>query len=429
MPSLMLLTASNYLPIFFIRVFPPIFILLMLIVHQFLFPSFIDPNLTVFVYALCGFILFFESLFLFFYKENQKRDFNLFLFFLSALFLVLLTVLMGDLSFLFFIFFLVFLQVFPLFLLGKVFLAFVFLLFFSLLLPIAFVWLEGGIYEERLALVILSNLVLFFIFAFSFFFSFNLKFLTAKNKASFDTSHEGLKSYPDLILSLNLSKKLKLILSALVKNFSVKESDKKTQFSSLQQEMGELKKLKQFMLDFIEFLELSRKNFSFEVVDVKQLLNESLSALNEHKRRPQNLTLDIEGLDSFKIKGDSKYLKKGFENILVNSFEALQNEKEPEIKIYCLRRKNSLSIQFLDNGHGIEEEDINKLFDPLFSKRFGLRGLGLSYAQKIIQAHGGEIKLERIKDWTKVLIKLPLIETYYDRFDFLKMLKPGKKAA
>ena len=424
---LLFLIAPSYWSVYLVRAFVPVFVLLALLVHQLLFPAFIDSNLTVFGYTLCAVVLFFETVFLFFYKDNQNRDFCLFLFFLSALFLVLLTVLLEDLNFLFIIFFLVFIQVFPLFLLGKAFLAFIFLIYLSILFPIAFIWTGVGMYEERLSLAVFTNFTLFLIFIFSFLFYFLLN-LSSKVSTSSVLATENFRSEPDLALSLNLSKKLRLILSALIKNFSAEKNEKKIQLSVFQQELAELKNLKQFMLDFIEFSELNKNLFSFELVDAKKLLIDSLNDLNEHKRRPENLAFNIEAPDSFKIKADLKYLKKCFQNILINSFEALQNEKNPEIKIYCLRQKNHLSIQFLDNGHGIEEEDLNSLFDPLVSKRFGLRGLGLSYAKKIVQAHEGEIKIERIKDWTKVLIRLPLIESYYNKFDFLKMLK-AKKAA
>ncbi|MCZ0932501.1 MAG: HAMP domain-containing sensor histidine kinase [Oligoflexia bacterium] len=397
-----------------------------LIVHQFLFPSFIEPNLSVFGYTLCFFILFFDSLFLFFYKERQ-RDFDFFLFFLSALFFVFLTLLMGEFSFLFFIFFLVFLQVFPLLLFGKVFLAFVFLLYLSLLFPIAFAWQGAGAFEERLSLAVLTNFVLFSIFVFSALFCFVLNLFQFKGESDSDPIDTGFKADSDLLLSLNFSKKLQPILNSLIKYFPEKE-DKKESLSP-QKGRRELKSLRQFMLDFIEFAELNKQSLSLETLDIKQILNESLDDMKAHKKRPDNLALDIEGFDSFKIKGAPLYLKKCFEHILVNSFEALQNEEKPAIKIYCLRQKNWVSIQFLDNGHGIEEEDVKKLFDPLFSKRFGLRGLGLSYVQKVIQAHAGEVRIEKVTQWTKVLVKLPLISTYYDRFDFLRLLKNRKKSA
>ena len=422
---------NNKLPVYYIRSFAHLFVLLSLMAHQFLFPSFIEPNLSVFGYALCCFILFFDSLFLFFYKESEK-DFDFFLFFLSALFFVSLTVLIGDLSFLFFIFFLVFLQVFPLLLFGKAFLAFVFLLYLSLLFPIAFVWLGTGDFAERLSLVVLTNVVLLSLFLFSALFCFVLNLFQFKRESHFDSINTGLKANSDLSLPLNFSKKLKPVLNALIKCFPEKETQKEKQVSSqefsFQKGEQELKSLKQFMLDFIEFSELNPQSLSLEALDIKQVLKESLDDVRSYKKRPAHLALDMEDFDSFKIKGSALHLKKCFEHILVNSFEALQNEEKPTIKIYCLRRKNWVSIQFLDNGHGVEEEDIKKLFDPLFSKRFGLRGLGLSYAQKVIQAHAGEIRMERVTQWTKVLIRLPLISAYYDRFDSLKLLSRGKSA-
>ena len=413
-------------PAYFLRSFVYLFVLFGLIAHQFLFSSFIEPDLSVFGYSLCFFFLFFESLFVFLDREKQKY-FDFFLFFLSALFLVSLTVLMGGAGFLFFIFFLIFLQVFPLLLFGKSLLAFVFLLYLSFLFPIVFSLQVSGTYEERLSLTVLTHAVLLSIFIFSVLFCFFLslsqsKSLTASTSKFTDSN---LKISSDLLLSLKLSKKLKLFLNSLVKNFFEGESQKKSQTFS--QYGKELQNLKRFITSFIEFAEWDKRLLSPEVIDIKQILNESLSELKGHKQRPDNLEMDLEDFDSFKIEGSALHLKKCFENILVNSFEALQNEGKPTIKIYCLRQKSWLTLHFLDNGHGIEEED--RLFEPLFSKRFGLRGLGLSYVQKVIQAHFGEVKIERVNQWTKVLIKMPLIPAYYDRFDFLKLLKNRKKVA
>ena len=417
--SLMFSIDNRRLPAYFIRSFIYLFVLLALVVHQFLYPAFIEPNLSVFGYSLCFFALFFDSLFLFFYREDQRKI-DFFLFFLSALFLVSLNSLLGG-GFLFFVFFLAFLQVFSLIIFGQAFLAFVFLLYLSFLFPIAFVWQGAGVFEDRLALSVLIHVVLFSIFIFSALFVLGLKMFEAKGAFTIASSSRKAESSSDTLLPLGFSKKLKPFLNSLSQSFS-DQTDQKFLYQ-------DLKKVQQFILDFIEFAELHKKSLSYETVDIKQILNESLEDLKAHEKRPDNLMIDKEGLDSFKIKGSSKHLKKCFENIVLNSFEALQNTEQPAIKIYCWRQKSWLFLQFLDNGQGIEEEDIDKLFEPLFSKRFGLRGLGLSYAKKAITLHAGEIKIERMAQWTKVLIKLPLRDSYYDNFKLFKILKNHKKAA
>ncbi|MCY4321425.1 MAG: ATP-binding protein [Bdellovibrionaceae bacterium] len=410
--------------VFFIRSFVHFFVLLSLIAHQFLFPYFIDSNLSVFGYTLCFFILFFDSLFVFFYKDQQK-NFELFLFFLSALFLAFLTILLTELIFLPLIFFLIFLYVFPLFLVGKSRLAFIFLLYLLILFPIAFSLKNFESYEGRLSLIILTHLVLFAIFIFSFLFVVILNLFQNKNLLNLDLKND---KFSKLNISLNLSKKLQSSLNFLVKNFLEKEN--KSIDSDFYKIKKELQNVKKFIEKFIEIQGLNKITLSNQPVDIKYILQESLKRIESHKNRSENLKIYDEGFTSFEINASSKHLIKCFEEVLINAFEALQNEKNPIVKIYCLRQRANLSIRFLDNGHGVEEDDIDHLFEPLFSKRFGLRGLGLYYVKKVIKAHQGEIKVERENPWTKFTINLPLTHSYYDKgIGFFKSLKIKKKVA
>jgi signal transduction histidine kinase len=54
-----------------------------------------------------------------------------------------------------------------------------------------------------------------------------------------------------------------------------------------------------------------------------------------------------------------------------------------------------LVVDVRDNGAGIEPEDREKIFDPFFSTKESGTGLGLAIASKVIQAHGGYIKVWR----------------------------------
>jgi signal transduction histidine kinase len=53
-----------------------------------------------------------------------------------------------------------------------------------------------------------------------------------------------------------------------------------------------------------------------------------------------------------------------------------------------------IQLSVYDSGIGIPPEDINRLFDPFFSKKEGGIGLGLSIAHRIIDQHHGKIEVE-----------------------------------
>lgn len=82
-------------------------------------------------------------------------------------------------------------------------------------------------------------------------------------------------------------------------------------------------------------------------------------------------------------------------NLLQNSLYWLEKETELEksIKVEILREEKHLSIIFADNGPGIDEDDIEYIFDPYFSKKPDGIGLGLTITGELINEMGGELEL------------------------------------
>jgi signal transduction histidine kinase len=65
-------------------------------------------------------------------------------------------------------------------------------------------------------------------------------------------------------------------------------------------------------------------------------------------------------------------------------------------------------IRIVDNGRGIPEHALPKVFDPLFSTKVSGGGLGLTIALGLVEAHGGSIRFERTNGLgTTVAIDLP----------------------
>ena len=136
---------------------------------------------------------------------------------------------------------------------------------------------------------------------------------------------------------------------------------------------------------------------------------------------------------NFELEGSTLYLKKAFKNIIVNAFEAHSSkEKNPELSIYIFTSRDFLAIHFIDKGQGIEAEENQKVFVPFVSKKFGLGGLGLSYAKKVIELHKGDIQINREDKKTKVIVRLPLTGLRKPTSSFLKkspLLKKKKVAS
>ena len=133
-----------------IRSLPPLSILLFLLLHQFLYPSFIDFQLTVFGYTLCFAALLAESCFLFFYKDKTPPiSLDLILLFASALFAVSLPhLIQAPLAF-FLVFSFMFIQTFGWLFLKKLFSSFVFLVYLSFLFPLSLLINYNSFDEQR----------------------------------------------------------------------------------------------------------------------------------------------------------------------------------------------------------------------------------------------------------------------------------------
>ncbi len=108
-------------------------------------------------------------------------------------------------------------------------------------------------------------------------------------------------------------------------------------------------------------------------------------------------------------------------NLLTNAFYVVDEKKyasvssagqiyEPTVSITTKKIGNKVEIKVADNGNGIPQKVMDKIFQPFFTtKPTGQgTGLGLSLSYDIIKAHGGEIKVETKEgEGAKFSITLP----------------------
>lgn len=115
--------------------------------------------------------------------------------------------------------------------------------------------------------------------------------------------------------------------------------------------------------------------------------------------------------DSLKVNVDVYKMKRVFINLINNAVDAM-----PEggtIKIESLVNESSISISFSDTGKGISQENINKLWKPLFTTKTKGIGLGLVICKRFIEAHNGTITVTSEEGkGTTFTITLPTISEY-----------------
>jgi two-component system, NtrC family, sensor kinase len=106
-------------------------------------------------------------------------------------------------------------------------------------------------------------------------------------------------------------------------------------------------------------------------------------------------------------------------NLYNNAFYAV-NEKnkelaggyEPTVLVSTSRIDHKIEVRVKDNGHGITQKLLNKIFQPFFTtKPTGQgTGLGLSLSYDIVKAHGGELKVEsREGDGAEFVMQIPFL--------------------
>lgn len=115
--------------------------------------------------------------------------------------------------------------------------------------------------------------------------------------------------------------------------------------------------------------------------------------------------------DPVVILADPDKLRIAFLNMIINAIEAMQEDKG-RLMVVLEDGGNYWKVKITDNGGGIPEEDIPKLFEPYFTaKRNGL-GLGLPATLNILQAHGAAVEVNSVADvGTTFSIRFPKVST------------------
>lgn len=153
-------------------------------------------------------------------------------------------------------------------------------------------------------------------------------------------------------------------------------------------------------LDMITKLEVGDLRLNKEEFDIVELV-EGVFELFEMKASKKKITLtfDMDYKEPIMVYGDKERIQQVLTNLIVNSIKYGHEKGTTEVSIENLI-KNKAIIRVTDNGEGIDEKDIPRLFERFYrvdksgSRKEGGSGLGLSIVKHIIEAHEEKIYVE-----------------------------------
>lgn len=127
-----------------------------------------------------------------------------------------------------------------------------------------------------------------------------------------------------------------------------------------------------------------------------------ISSLFERIKKLMSKELEEKGIkftqcitpDSLELTADPELVEQVVINLLINSEHSLEAQEGAEISLTALLdERGKILIKVTDNGPGIPEDVIEKIFIPFYSTKKNGSGIGLSLSRQIMRAHGGNIRV------------------------------------
>ena len=149
--------------------------------------------------------------------------------------------------------------------------------------------------------------------------------------------------------------------------------------------------MKEMVDDFSEYAKPSKKQAV--VIDLDLLIQEVLAlyALKSGVR----FIADY-GIGSQLIHGDPVSIRQVLHNLIKNALEAIGSNGLIDISLHRVQKNNTdfIEIGLYDDGPGIKEDQIERIFEPYVTTKVKGTGLGLAIVKKIIEEHGGAIWID-----------------------------------
>jgi signal transduction histidine kinase len=193
-------------------------------------------------------------------------------------------------------------------------------------------------------------------------------------------------------------------LASTVSNMLLEYKDSNPQISKAEKEgledimhaISTIESRSKGLLNFVEiYRNLTRiPKPNFRYFSVNELFERNLELL-QPKISQYNIKVKVRIFpQDLKILADPDLIDQVVINLLLNAIDAIKEVPDPQITIVASTNLNNrTTIEFADNGNGIKQDILDKIFMPFFTSKKSGSGIGLSLSRQIMQMHKGSISV------------------------------------
>lgn len=149
-------------------------------------------------------------------------------------------------------------------------------------------------------------------------------------------------------------------------------------------------------------------NFNPTVADIGRIVSAAAASELMQKAMKRNIAIHVHNSlpPGYRMRVDPVLFRSALKNVLENAVDFSDDGTEVQVFLYSV--KGNVVAEVRDEGAGIEEKDLQFIFDPFFSTRTSGPGMGLAVVERVVQEHNGRIEVDStFGQGTTIRILLP----------------------